>query len=801
LAGTAYGQSEPIGKILMTKGTVEAVTADGSARALRRRSDIFENETITTDASGFAQIRMVDEAIISLKENSEFRFDAYTFSEEGQGQDRAVMNLVRGGFRTIDGLIGEDADDEYRVDTQYASIGVRGTTHEAFIDQALDALFTGVSDGGTTVTGNTGLPLDLGAGADFDYSQTNRGQAPVGLLTRPVQLGRINITPPQNGDGDQDDADAEEESDSEAAADDDNDAADDNSAEDNDDAGVNADDDSTAGDDSGSDLAVDDDGGNDDFGGDDDSFNPADVSDDDGDEQTLAALNDISNDVSENDSLGSNNAGNSDSAPGTTVAAAALAGNPGTNDDSATETEGVTSTNVDVQINPSNNVRNANSLTNNWNSGRGNADDSADDSGSDEDTGSSNAGNGNSGNSNGNSGNSNGNSGNSNGNSGNGNNSDDTDDASDDSDSSGNGNSGNSNGNSGNSNGNSGSGNDDSDDDASDDRGNSGNSNGNSGNSNGNSGNSNGNSGSGNDDSDDDDASDDRGNSGNSNGNSGNSNGNSGNSNSNSGSGSGSSTDTSGSSTSASSNGNSGNSGNNGNSSSRSLLQSDNGLVRGLIEGLDDSLAGQESQVMVNEEQGLTVLVVNQAGVVQEGGLGSSASVGDLTIDWGYWSLPGLLDKEQSISQEEFQRVYLAVVDPADMDDLKSTSGSWHYSAVQGQFTGSGTAGTLTSLDMAFDVDLNSGSITNGNFAADVAYGAESWSMNFQGSVQGATATMDGFSNAVVITPAGISHGIEGQLGGVFTGAGDTNGFVSGFSLTGGGASLGGLGLLEGTPK
>ena len=765
MAGTAYGQSEPIGKILMTKGTVEAVTADGSARALRRRSDIFENETITTDASGFAQIRMVDEAIISLKENSEFRFDAYTFSEEGQGQDRAVMNLVRGGFRTIDGLIGEDADDEYRVDTQYASIGVRGTTHEAFIDQALDALFTGVSDGGTTVTGNTGLPLDLGAGADFDYSQNNRGQAPVGLLTRPVQLGRINITPPQNGDGDQDDADAEEESDSEAAADDDNDAADDNSAEDNDDAGVNADDDSTAGDDSGSDLAVEDDGGNDDFGGDDDSFNPADVSDDDGDEQTLAALNDISNDVSENDSLGSNNAGNSDSAPGTTVAAAALAGNPGTNDDSATETEGVTSTNVDVQINPSNNVRNANSLTNNSNSGRGNADDSADDSGSDEDTGSSNAGNGNSGNSNGNSGNSNGNSGNSNGNSGNGNNNDDTDDASDDSDSSGNGNSGNSNGNSGNSNSNSGSGSGSSTDTSgSSTSGSSSGSSGNSGNSNSNSGSSN------NDDkcrvlckkedsSDDDDDEEE------------------------------------------SSNGNSGNSGNNGNSSSRSLLQSDNGLVRGLIEGLDDSLAGQESQVMVTEEQGLTVLVVNQAGVVQEGGLGSSASVGDLTIDWGYWSLPGLLDKEQSISQEEFQRVYLAVVDPADMDDLKSTSGSWHYSAVQGQFTGSGTAGTLTSLDMAFDVDLNSGSITNGNFAADVAYGAESWSMNFQGSVQGATATMDGFSNAVVITPAGISHGIEGQLGGVFTGAGDTNGFVSGFSLTGGGASLGGLGLLEGTPK
>jgi hypothetical protein len=55
--------------------------------------------------------------------------------------------------------------------------------------------------------------------------------------------------------------------------------------------------------------------------------------------------------------------------------------------------------------------------------------------------------------------------------------------------------------------------------------------------------------------------------------------------------------------------------------------------------------------------------------------------------------------------------------------------------------------------------------------------------------------------NAVMISPAGITHGIEGGLGGVFTGAGDTNGFVTGYSLGSGASALGSMGLLEGTPK
>lgn len=164
----------------MASGTVEAESPEGVRRQLLRRSEVYIQDTILTGANSATQIRMVDSAQIALKENTQFSFDEYSFDGEGGEGDQAVMNLVRGGFRTIDGFIGSDNADEYRVDTQYASIGVRGTTHEAVIDDVLDALFTGVYDGGTTVSNDEGV-LNLGVGEGFDFSRTERGQAPQGL--------------------------------------------------------------------------------------------------------------------------------------------------------------------------------------------------------------------------------------------------------------------------------------------------------------------------------------------------------------------------------------------------------------------------------------------------------------------------------------------------------------------------------------------------------------------------------------------------------------------------------------------
>jgi len=76
------------------------------------------------------------------------------------------------------------------------------------------------------------------------------------------------------------------------------------------------------------------------------------------------------------------------------------------------------------------------------------------------------------------------------------------------------------------------------------------------------------------------------------------------------------------------------------------------------------------------------------------------------------------------------------------MDAMRSTSGRWSFASV-GQFSGSGTAGSLTGLSMVFDVNLNSGNISHGSFNATVG-GSENWAMSFSGTVSGATASMGG---------------------------------------------------------
>ena len=197
----ATAQNNVIGRVITTSGTVVAIDEDNNTRELLRRSNIFLGDTVVTGPQGFAQIRMRDSAMLALKEETEYKFKEFEFDGNSATPDSVVMEMVRGGFRTITGSIGDSENDTYRVETAFAYIGVRGTSHKAVI--AFGSLFTGVSDGGTTVTNELGS-IDTGVGGDFDYAETTQGQAPQGLLQQPNQLGQIAIVTVNLDDEDDD---------------------------------------------------------------------------------------------------------------------------------------------------------------------------------------------------------------------------------------------------------------------------------------------------------------------------------------------------------------------------------------------------------------------------------------------------------------------------------------------------------------------------------------------------------------------------------------------------------------------
>ncbi len=130
-AMNAFAQGKPVGRVLLAAGDTVAVR-DGRTVRLEYNSPIEFKDTLRTGAASSLQVRFVDEGLLSLRENTEFQIEDYQFAG---GQDapseRSFFRLVKGGFRAVTGLIGRTRNANYRVQTQTATIGIRGTDYAA----------------------------------------------------------------------------------------------------------------------------------------------------------------------------------------------------------------------------------------------------------------------------------------------------------------------------------------------------------------------------------------------------------------------------------------------------------------------------------------------------------------------------------------------------------------------------------------------------------------------------------------------------------------------------------------------
>lgn len=210
LIHSAHAWSALAGYVLIAKGGAFATDQQGEQRALKRRSKVMEGDVISTDASGMIQIRFVDKALLTLKANSSLDISEYTQAKEQGEDEKVVMNLIKGGFRTITGSIGKGDKSAYKVKTPAASIGIRGTNYEVAQEPSGNFVMA-VWDGGITVSNDQGS-LDIGLDSDFIYVRVSANTEPEGLEEPPESFATASAPPPP----------AEEESEETSSSDDDN---------------------------------------------------------------------------------------------------------------------------------------------------------------------------------------------------------------------------------------------------------------------------------------------------------------------------------------------------------------------------------------------------------------------------------------------------------------------------------------------------------------------------------------------------------------------------------------------------
>lgn len=159
-------------------GSVQITDMKGQQRILKKGQAVNEGDTLISAAGANAQIRMQDGGFVAVRPDTQLKFDSFKFSGKEDGSERAIFSLLKGGFRSVTGLIGRINKPNYRITTAVATIGIRGTDHETLVvtpgsslaQAALEGTYNKVNVGETYMATEKGtifvLPNQMGyAGA------------------------------------------------------------------------------------------------------------------------------------------------------------------------------------------------------------------------------------------------------------------------------------------------------------------------------------------------------------------------------------------------------------------------------------------------------------------------------------------------------------------------------------------------------------------------------------------------------------------------------------------------------------
>jgi hypothetical protein len=129
-AGEASAQEPAAGRFITVIGDVQVLGKGGGRRLAVRSGEIRAGESIVTGRDSLAQLRMSDGGALSVRSETQIKLDAYRYSGRNEPSDSFLMSVLRGGFRTITGLIAHNNRNNFHVLTSAMTIGVRGTDFE-----------------------------------------------------------------------------------------------------------------------------------------------------------------------------------------------------------------------------------------------------------------------------------------------------------------------------------------------------------------------------------------------------------------------------------------------------------------------------------------------------------------------------------------------------------------------------------------------------------------------------------------------------------------------------------------------
>ena len=189
-SGGAAAQ-QAVGRVLVAVGTV-SIERGGDRIPGAAGIEVRKGDTIQVGQQSNAQLRFVDESIVALRADTTFRISEFSFRGAGQEKDSGIFALLKGGLRTVTGLISKE---NYSVETPTATIGIRGTHYTLRVcnNDCFETTTTAQAPGAAAplLVAAAGSPAsDAGPLAQLAQSGTPVANGTYGSVTD----GRISVT-------------------------------------------------------------------------------------------------------------------------------------------------------------------------------------------------------------------------------------------------------------------------------------------------------------------------------------------------------------------------------------------------------------------------------------------------------------------------------------------------------------------------------------------------------------------------------------------------------------------------------
>jgi hypothetical protein len=115
-----------IGQVEYVRGVGLAQAPGQPPRVLGKGLALAEGDRLTTADGATAIVALQDGTRMTVRPNSEMLVQQYRYSQ-GASDNNMLLSLVRGGLRTLTGLMTKNAPSAAKIQTATATVGIRGT--------------------------------------------------------------------------------------------------------------------------------------------------------------------------------------------------------------------------------------------------------------------------------------------------------------------------------------------------------------------------------------------------------------------------------------------------------------------------------------------------------------------------------------------------------------------------------------------------------------------------------------------------------------------------------------------------